>query len=96
VRAPHAWLKDGRSTLDLFGKGFVLLNFSSTNTSTISAAARRIGLPLEVISLNDENVRQAYERDLVLVRPDGHVAWRGDKLPANPDTVIDKVRGAIG
>ena len=28
ARAPHVWLKDGRSTLDLFGKSFVLLNFS--------------------------------------------------------------------
>lgn len=96
VRAPHAWLKDGRSTLDLFGKGFVLLNFSSIDTSTISAAANRVGLPMEVFSLNDDQVRQIYERDLVLVRPDGHVAWRGDKLPANADVAIDKMRGAIG
>jgi hypothetical protein len=94
TRAPHAWLKDGRSTLDLFGKGFVLLNFSSINTSAISAAANRVGLPMEVFSLNDDQVRQIYERDLVLVRPDGHVAWRGAKLPANADLVIDKVRGA--
>ena len=28
ARAPHVWLKDGRSTLDLFGKGFTLLNLS--------------------------------------------------------------------
>ncbi|MFM8548439.1 MAG: FAD-dependent monooxygenase, partial [Betaproteobacteria bacterium] len=27
ARAPHAWLSDGRSTLDLFGRGFVLLQF---------------------------------------------------------------------
>jgi hypothetical protein len=96
TRAPHVWLKDGRSMLDLFGKGFVLLNFSSIDTSTISAAANRVGLPIEVISLNDEKVRRIYEQDLVLVRPDGHVAWRGDKLPANADLVIAKVRGAIG
>ncbi|HXV48197.1 MAG TPA: FAD-dependent monooxygenase, partial [Candidatus Binatia bacterium] len=46
TRAPHAWLKDGRSTLDLFGKGFVLVNFSATNPNTISAAANRVGLPM--------------------------------------------------
>jgi 2-polyprenyl-6-methoxyphenol hydroxylase-like FAD-dependent oxidoreductase len=94
TRAPHAWLKDGRSTLDLFGKGFVLVNFSSINTSTISAAANRVGLPIEVISLNDEKVRQIYEQDLVLVRPDGHVAWRGASVPVNAAELIDKVRGA--
>jgi 2-polyprenyl-6-methoxyphenol hydroxylase-like FAD-dependent oxidoreductase len=94
TRAPHAWLKDGRSTLDLFGKGFVLVNFSATNTSTISAAANRVGLPIEVISLNDEKVRHIYEQDLVLVRPDGHVAWRGATVPVNASELIDKVRGA--
>ncbi len=94
ARAPHVWLKDGRSTLDLFGKGFVLLNFSAANTSTITDAAKRVGLPLEVVTLNDEKVRETYERDLVLVRPDGHVAWRGDTVPTNVNEVIDKVRGA--
>jgi hypothetical protein len=29
----------------------------------------------------------------VLVRPDGHVAWRGDKTPLDAATVIDRVRG---
>jgi hypothetical protein len=37
-----------------------------------------------------------YERCLVLVRPDGHVAWRADQVPANPTAVLDKVRGASG
>jgi 2-polyprenyl-6-methoxyphenol hydroxylase-like FAD-dependent oxidoreductase len=94
VRAPHVWLKDGRSTLDLFGKGFVVLNFSSANTSTITAAASKVGLPLEVINLDESKVCETYERNLVLVRPDGHVAWRGDVIPANVNEVIDKVRGA--
>ncbi len=35
-----------------------------------------------------------YERRMVLVRPDGHVAWRGDVLPANADALIDRVRGS--
>jgi hypothetical protein len=28
------------------------------------------------------------------VRPDGHVAWRGDEVPADPGAVLDQVRGA--
>ncbi len=96
VRAPHVWLKDGRSTLDLFGKGFVLLDFSSatTNTSTITNAANDAGVPLEAIKIAEPDVRETYERHFVLVRPDGHVAWRGDRLPDKPREVIDKVRGA--
>jgi 2-polyprenyl-6-methoxyphenol hydroxylase-like FAD-dependent oxidoreductase len=94
VRAPHVWLKDGRSTLDLFGKGFVLLNFSGTNTTAITNSAKRVGAPLEVVTIDEPKVREIYERDLVLVRPDGHVAWRGDSNPTNVDEIIDKIRGA--
>mgnify|MGYP001616036697 CR=1 FL=1 len=39
-------------------------------------------------------VREAYARQLVLVRPDGHVAWRADVLPDDPLALIDCVRGA--
>ena len=96
ARAPHAWLKDGRSTLDLFGKGFTLLDFSGniTNTSTITAAASRVGLPLQSIKIDDPKVRETYERPLVLVRPDGHVAWRSDEMLENAAQIIDKIRGA--
>lgn len=96
VRAPHAWLKDGRSTLDLFGKGFTLLDFSAniTDTNPITAAASRVGLPLQTIEIDNPKVCEIYERPFVLVRPDGHVAWRGDEIPANAAAIIDKVRGA--
>ena len=96
ARAPHAWLKDGRSTLDLFGKGFTLLNLSGniTDTSTITQAAKRVGLPLETISLDDSKIREIYEFTYVLVRPDGHVAWRGNEIPVNVTGIIDQVRGA--
>ena len=96
ARAPHVWLEDGRSTLDLFGKGFTLLVLSSTPTDTraFTTAAKKIGLPLEVVALDEPSVRETYERPVVLVRPDGHVAWRGDSAPDNPAAIIDHVRGA--
>jgi 2-polyprenyl-6-methoxyphenol hydroxylase-like FAD-dependent oxidoreductase len=96
ARAPHVWLQDGRSTLDLFGKGFTLLDLSikTTDTNPITQAANNVCLPLEVVKMCDETVREVYERDLILVRPDGHVAWRSDELPENVQEIIDKVRGA--
>jgi hypothetical protein len=81
--------------LDLFGKSFVLLNFSGTNTSAIVDAAQRVNLPLETVNMNEPKVREIYERDLVLVRPDGHVAWRGNVVPGNSDEIVDRIRGAI-
>ena len=89
-RAPHLWLKDGRSTLDLFGKGFVLLGFTEGPTSSFTDAAQRAGVPLEVIGIDDEKVRPSYERNFVLVRPDGHVAWRGNEIPNNTNDIIEK------
>jgi 2-polyprenyl-6-methoxyphenol hydroxylase-like FAD-dependent oxidoreductase len=94
-RAPHVWLKDGRSTLDLFGKGFVLVAFTEGPTSSFTDAAQRAGVPLEVIGMDDKQVREIYERNFVLVRPDGHVAWRGNAIPGNTNEIIDKVRGAV-
>jgi len=97
-RAPHAWLADGRSTLDLFGEGFVLLRLGAeapAATSLIKAASAR-GVPLATATLADPDLAALYEKPLVLVRPDGHVAWRGDRLPADAQALIDRVRGAGG
>lgn len=95
-RAPHAWLKDGRSTLDLFGEGFVLLRFGKAESGDgrILRSAEKVALPLGVVEIADEGVRTLYERRLVLVRPDGHVAWRGDAAPGDCAALIDRVRGA--
>ena len=94
-RAPHVWLEDGRSTLDLFGRGFVLLRlgFDAPLAGPLVDAAAKRGVPLTVIHMTEERVVKNYERHLVLVRPDGHVAWRGDQMPADALAVIDRVRG---
>jgi 2-polyprenyl-6-methoxyphenol hydroxylase-like FAD-dependent oxidoreductase len=96
TRAPHAWMTDGRSVLDLYGRGFVLLDFSSgaADTAPLRRAFARRGVPLGVAGIAEPDIAKLYERDLVLVRPDGHVAWRGDTPPADPDAVADRVRGA--
>jgi 2-polyprenyl-6-methoxyphenol hydroxylase-like FAD-dependent oxidoreductase len=95
ARAPHVWLKDRRSTLDLFGRGFVLLRLGSAPppADPIVAAAQRKGVPLASIAIDQPDVLAAYERALVLVRPDGHVAWRADAAPADADALIDAVCG---
>ena len=95
-RAPHVWLADGRSTLDYFGRGFVLMRIGADapEASAFAQAAADAGLPLDIISLEEPDVVKAYERKLVLVRPDGHSVWRGDAMPDDPRKVIETVRGA--
>jgi 2-polyprenyl-6-methoxyphenol hydroxylase-like FAD-dependent oxidoreductase len=96
ARAPHVALGEGRSTLDLFGRGFTLLRLGgdAPSSDNLMHAAATAGVPLRVVSLDSPQVRKAYQRALVLVRPDGHVAWRTDVEPAQPDAIIDTVRGA--
>jgi 2-polyprenyl-6-methoxyphenol hydroxylase-like FAD-dependent oxidoreductase len=93
-RAPHAWLPDGRSTIDLFGDGFTLLCFDSfADTSGFVDLADRLGVPLRVESIDDRAIAALYERALVLVRPDGMVAWRSDTVPVDVAALLDTVRG---
>jgi 2-polyprenyl-6-methoxyphenol hydroxylase-like FAD-dependent oxidoreductase len=95
ARAPHVWLADGRSTLDLFGRGFTLLRLGPDppKTTRIERAAADRGVPLACFALTEPEVLAAHQRRLVLVRPDGHVAWRADAEPADAMALIDTVRG---
>ncbi len=93
-RAPHAWLADGRSTLDLFGHGFVLMRFGTRDVSGLVEAAARRKVPFTVVDIDDESIKTLYEQALVLVRPDGHVAWRSNDAPADAMAIIDRIRGA--
>ncbi|MEM7282659.1 MAG: FAD-dependent monooxygenase, partial [Pseudomonadota bacterium] len=77
-RPPNLFLDDGQPLFDLFGHGFTLLNFSDTSCQSLTSAAEDVGLPLKVINIADRKAADLYERNLVLVRPDQHVAWRGD------------------
>jgi 2-polyprenyl-6-methoxyphenol hydroxylase-like FAD-dependent oxidoreductase len=93
-RAPHMWLSPGTSTLDLFGEGFVLLQFADAPTRSLEDAAKARGVPLAVHRIVNAEAAALYAKRLVLVRPDGHVAWRSDEAPADALAVIDMVRGA--
>ena len=96
ARAPHVWLADGRSTLDLFGAAFTLLRIGADapDGTALADAAAAVGMPLSVERLASDEAKAAYECRLCLVRPDGHVAWRGDDDPPNAMAIIDAVRGA--
>lgn len=90
-RAPHIWLDDGTSILDRFGMWFTLLKFGGTEAdiSALERAATAQGVPLSVVEIGEPAARDLYQRDLVMVRPDGHVAWRGNAPPTN---AVDLIR----
>jgi 2-polyprenyl-6-methoxyphenol hydroxylase-like FAD-dependent oxidoreductase len=92
-RAPHLFLPDGRSLYDALGPGFTLLRKTVGGEALARAAAER-GVPLAVLDLPDDAAEAGYDRAFVLVRPDQHVAWRGEAPPEDPGTLIDLLRGA--
>ena len=96
--APHLWLRDGSSLYDHWGPGFTLLVCGDGHEDGIAsfrAAAHRVRVPLAVVAPGDHRLASRYGASLALVRPDGHVAWRGMAAPDNPAAVLDAVRGAV-
>jgi putative polyketide hydroxylase len=106
-RAPHVWLARGKekiSTIDLFGPHFVLL--VGRDGEAWRRAAQEIGAswpPLVAFTVGEDgdlgdpdgNWHHAYGVDTdgaVLVRPDGHVAWRSRSSASNP---LEVLRGAL-
>ena len=83
ARLPHAWLADGIALHDRLGEGYTLLCLGGTRAETgaIERAFAEFGAPLAIVSINDEPPRDIYGHDLLLLRPDLHVVWRGNRLP---------------
>src|SRR5207237_2431004 len=97
ARLPHVRLGDGSALHDRLGLGYTLLRLGATarDTSALEVAFRSIGAPLDVRDVPDPAARQPYDRDLVLVRPDLHVVWRGDRLPEPPERLAALATGRL-
>jgi 2-polyprenyl-6-methoxyphenol hydroxylase-like FAD-dependent oxidoreductase len=90
-RAPHAWLHDGSSLFDHFGKvgmGITLLALPTASTACVDAAlcdATALGVPLTILQSDNPAVAALYTHKLTLIRPDQHIAWAGNVWPARDD-----------
>jgi 2-polyprenyl-6-methoxyphenol hydroxylase-like FAD-dependent oxidoreductase len=95
ARMPHVWLSDGRSIFDAMGPGYTLLRSDpACDVTALSEAARRNGVPLTVLDLSTEEVGAARPTEaLLLVRPDQHIAWRGQVAPSDPEALIHRITG---
>ena len=98
ARVPHVWLDDGSALQDHLGRGYTLLRLGSdpADTSALEAAMRATGAPFTVLRIADTQVRALLERDLLLLRPDLHVAWRGSQTPADPQAIVAVATGQPG
>jgi FAD binding domain/Aromatic-ring hydroxylase, C-terminal len=92
-RTPHVELPGGGSLYDAFGPGYTLLRTARTvPIERLQRAAAHAHVPLAMVDMEPGQAR-GYDRKLVLVRADQHVAWRGDALPEDVDTMVEVLRG---
>lgn len=91
---PHVWLKPGVALYDeLRTDRHSLLVFGDRDVSALEQAFADLGAPLDVRRLDDPGIAKVFERGLLLIRPDLHVAWRGDALPADAVALAQRVTG---
>jgi 2-polyprenyl-6-methoxyphenol hydroxylase-like FAD-dependent oxidoreductase len=93
ARLPHVFLADGTAIHDRLGLFLTLVALDDVDSTAIERAAADLGIPLTVLRLGQPELRPIYERALLLVRPDQHVAWRGDTLPDDPAALLKLVTG---
>ena len=94
-RAPHMWFADGTSLYDKFGFDWTLLQMGETTDGidNLVSAAKAAGMPLQITTIKDKNLRDLYEADLALIRPDQVVAWRGTTGNTEAEALIAKISG---
>jgi 2-polyprenyl-6-methoxyphenol hydroxylase-like FAD-dependent oxidoreductase len=95
ARLPHVWLTDGTPIQDAIGDGYTLLQLGGSNAdvSDLARAMSAIGAPFTTLTVEGSVARDVYGVDLILLRPDMHVAWRGNSVPDDPEYLAALVTG---
>jgi 2-polyprenyl-6-methoxyphenol hydroxylase-like FAD-dependent oxidoreductase len=98
ARLPHVWLGDGTPLQDKIFDGYTIIKLSGTkaDTSGLERAIAAHGAPVKVLDVPDRAARDIYGYDLVLVRPDMHVVWRGNAAPEDAAKVAAVATGYAG
>jgi 2-polyprenyl-6-methoxyphenol hydroxylase-like FAD-dependent oxidoreductase len=93
ARLPHVWLEGHQAIQDRIGRGYTLLRLGGSKESGLETTMEA---PFEVLDIPDAVARDLYGFDLILLRPDLHVAWRGNRLAAAPPGLAALVTGHSG
>jgi 2-polyprenyl-6-methoxyphenol hydroxylase-like FAD-dependent oxidoreductase len=88
-RLPHCWLDDGSALQDQLPETYILLSLGnkSLDTSKLRQSYEKIGAPVAEVRIESNRLRDLYGFDLLVLRPDMHVAWRGNDAPPNPQEI---------
>ncbi|HXM80771.1 MAG TPA: FAD-dependent monooxygenase [Burkholderiales bacterium] len=97
ARLPHVWLDGHVAMQDRLGHGYTLLRLGDTreDTSALERSFNAYGAPLDVLDVADDAARDVYGYDLILLRPDLHIVWRGNQLPIEPNELAAIATGHL-
>ena len=95
ARLPHVWLANHTPIQDLIGPGYTLVRLggSTADLSALERSMRAIGAPFDAVDVPDDVARDVYGHDLILLRPDMHVVWRGNAPPDDAAALAAMVTG---
>ena len=94
---PPQPLSSGRNVFEELGPWYTLLAFGAEETAvaSIEYAAKVARVPLKTVRDSFAGGREAYGARLMLVRPDQYLVWTGDKAPAEPRKIMERVAGRL-
>lgn len=84
ARLPHVWLDNGEAVQDrlpAFGYTILRLGRSTFDVAPLERAIAARGAPVATLDIHDEIARDLYGHDVILLRPDMHIVWRGNVEP---------------
>ena len=96
ARLPHVWLDDGTAMQDRIPvTGYTVLRLGATKTDTamLEQALQSHGAGVTLLDVPDHVAREVYGHDLILLRPDMHVVWRGTTLPKDSKAIAATATG---
>jgi len=91
ARLPHVFHKDGQSVHDKLGTFFTLV--VNGDASVSDGLTKGSDIPLDILRIDDDHIKTIYKYNYLLVRPDQHIAWRGNTLPADFDSILSYAAG---
>ena len=96
ARLPHVWLDDGAPIQDRLPKdGYTLVRLgkSKVDLAPLAEAIASYGAKVTSLDLRDQAPRTVYGYDLLLLRPDLHIIWRGNAPPDDPQELAALATG---
>jgi hypothetical protein len=98
ARLPHVWIEPGVSVHDRIGDGYTLLDIGRgrADTGPLRRAMAALGAPFSARTLDSDAARDVYGCDLLLLRPDLHIAWRSHHPPDDPLELARLITGHKG